>query len=221
MEELKGWKDVGSELKKIKIFVKQSFFKFLIAFFRQIQLFSYSKVFINVTLTFIFPVIMFSIPILLNSNATLSSNIMNKLGSGVLFSTSISISATIISSYVDNASLSSSEDKKTKKMKIMTKVLPLLIYALMCTVLGAYYFGQVTEDLMLNTNGIVIQIVLYIIVQIIYGMMDSKIKNSKSIDISEEQEKYEQEEEDITNKNKRKLDELYENSQNRSNNKKL
>ncbi|HCQ8731920.1 TPA: hypothetical protein OMH10_002728, partial [Enterococcus faecalis] len=44
---------------------------------------------------------------------------------------------------------------------------------------------------------------------------------SKSIDISEEQEKYEQEEEDITNKNKRKLDELYENSQNRSNNKKL
>lgn len=208
MNDSKGWEDVKKEFYNIILNIKRFFFEILTSFFQQIQLFSYSKVLVNIVLTFLFPIIMFSIPILVDNTHTLADNIMMKLSSGVLFSTSISISATIISSYVDSAR------DDGKKIKVMTKVLPLLIYSFMCTVLGAYYFGQMTEKASLNLNGVIIQIILYLFVQIIYGVMDSKIKNSPSVDLN----KNEKDNEAFAMTSSQQIEALYDSGQNIENN---
>ncbi|WP_270692363.1 hypothetical protein [Enterococcus malodoratus] len=187
----KNFKDVKKEWKLIVDSVGKNHYSFLVSALEQIRLFSYSKVLLNVTLTFIFPIILFSIPILLDGKSSFSDNMLAKLNSGVLFSTSISISATIISTYVDNAKTNIHKDQEKLKIKIIDKVLPLLIYSFLITILGAFFYGQVADGKGLNGYGMTIQICLYILVQIIYGVMDSKIKNSETRDVVQEQENYE------------------------------
>nr|WP_319219068.1 hypothetical protein [uncultured Trichococcus sp.] len=149
---------------------------------KKIQTFSYSKVIINVLLTFIFPIILFSIPILQNDQSRFTVNFMDKIKSGVLFSTSISILATIISSYLDGASVQENNEKK--QIKDLNHLLPIILIVFLLTFMGAFYYGKIEEKALLNSIGMKIQICLYIAVQIIYGLADSIIKNSPVLEIT-------------------------------------
>lgn len=164
--------------KKIQTFIRTLKIKVR----KQIQTFSYSKVIINVVLTFIFPIILFSIPILQNDQSRFMVNFMDKIRSGVLFSTSISILATIISSYLDGASVKENNEKK--QIKDLNHLLPIILIAFLLTFMGAFYYGKIEEKALLNSIGMKIQIGLYIAVQIIYGLADSIIKNSPMLEIT-------------------------------------
>ena len=164
--------------KKIQTFIRTLKIKVR----KQIQTFSYSKVIINVVLTFIFPIILFSIPILQNDQSRFMVNFRDKIRSGVLFSTSISILATIISSYLDGASVKENNEKK--QIKDLNHLLPIILIAFLLTFMGAFYYGKIEEKALLNSIGMKIQIGLYIAVQIIYGLADSIIKNSPMLEIT-------------------------------------
>lgn len=154
------------------------------------------------TLTFLFPVVLFSIPIMQENHTTFLENFQDKIQSGILFSTSISILSTIISSYIDNATLSKSKSESTSgKIKDMSKVLPMILFAFILTILGAFYYGQINNNNTLNILGVGIQLLLYFFVQIIYGITDSNIKNSPSLDIVESQGKYAEKEAENTARN--------------------
>lgn len=199
--------EIKEEVGKIFKLLISKVLNCILDFFKQIQIFSYSKVFLNVTLTFILPIIMFSIPIMSGSNDLFLENVKNKIQSGILFSTSISILSTIISSYVDNATVSKKNktDNNTKTMKDMKNVLPIILLAFLLTVLGAYYYGQKNDKSSLNSIGISIQIFLYVLVQIVYGVADSKIKNSPFFDIFDEKKNLKQNRKNKLMKMHRKL----------------
>lgn len=164
----------------------------VVTFFENIfENFSYGKVFLNVVLTFLLPIVFFSIPVTeIDPKITFKDTFVSKVSSGMLFGTSISILSTIISTYVDNAAIfksvksSNNDENILKKIENLTSVLPIILISFILTYLGAYFYGQLNGE-KLNGVGIVVQFILYILVQIIYGITDGKIKKNQK-DVSME-----------------------------------
>lgn len=164
---------------------------------KQIRSFSYSKVLINVTLTFLLPVLLFSIPVIENDNSTFLNNYQNKIQAGVLFSTSISILATIISSYVDqakanNKNIEDTSNKRNNSKKNSDTLLVIILLAFLLTFFGAFTYGKIDGSNNLNKVGTILQYFLYGFVQILYGIADSEMKHYDSLDTETVEKKNEE-----------------------------
>ena len=171
----------------------------LLGTIRIISNFSYGKVVLNIVLTFMIPLVLFSIPISENEANSFFENFVEKLKTGILFSTSISILATIISSYIDNAKVykTNEEDNKDNlKVKKMDKLMPTLLIAFLLTILSAYFFGQVNNSETINRWGILLQIIIFVLVQIVYGVSIYQINNSGVHNLIEDSKSYEEEQEE-------------------------
>lgn len=148
--------------------------------FKNIQeKFSISKMIINVMLTFFFPIVMFSIPISGEMNFLgFLGSIKNKLEIGVLFTTSFGITATILTSYFDTALKLGLKETKELYLKSTHRA---IIVIFLLSILSAVYYGAIMED-KLNTLGICIQLVLYVLIVIAYGYSDNKITKANKFD---------------------------------------
>lgn len=163
------------------------------AFFKQID---WEKVILNITLTAIIPIILFTIPIVYSTTnqKDWGVGIVEKLQQGILFSTIISIASNIVLSYrVRFRGLFSKKNQDNLEQGI--KLLPfysnllIIIFSFVLMLLSAFYYGQISGNSPLNNIGIILEIILFILIQLLYGYSEGSMREDDGSNIKELQQK--------------------------------
>lgn len=163
-------------------------------FFKNID---WEKVLLNVLLTAVIPIILFTIPV---TSPTFKfcdwgSSIVEKLQQGILFSTTISIASNIVLSYrVRFRGLFSkkSQDNINHGMQLLPfySNLLIIIFSFVLMLLSAFYYGQIRSNSLLNCFGLVIEVVLFILIQLLYGYSEGLMRENDGSEIKELQENF-------------------------------
>lgn len=138
---------------------------------------SWKKVTINFIFTFVFPLIVFTFPI--SDNINFLHEAIDRLKNGILFTTSFSIIATLLSTYFENNSKTVDGKLQTKNMETVNA--PILIIIIL-VIINAIYYGRALNS-PLNLLGILVQVILYIAVLMIYGYSDHRISTAETMTI--------------------------------------
>lgn len=182
------WRRVGRwcfEMKKMIKKLKSFFLKF-----------DWEKVLLNVFLTAIIPIILFTIPIVYSTTnqKDWGVGIVEKLQQGILFSTIISIASNIVLSYrVRFRGLFSKKNQDNLEQRI--KLLPfysnllIIIFSFVLMLLSAFYYGQISGNSPLNNIGIFLEILLFILIQLLYGYSEGSMREDDGSNIKELQQK--------------------------------
>lgn len=170
----------------------------------------WEKVILNITLTAIIPILLFTAPVTTEKFCwdNWGGNIYEKLQQGVLFSTVISIASTIVLSYRLKFKGLFSRKSQDDDIEQQIKLLPfysnllIIIFSFMLMLLSAYYYGQIKNDAKLNGGGIILEIFLFLGIQLFYGysegvMSDGDSTNIKTAEQEAEKRKQRDEEKDL------------------------
>lgn len=158
--------------------------------------FDWEKVLLNVFLTAIIPIILFTIPIVYSTTnqKDWGVGIVEKLQQGILFSTIISIASNIVLSYrVRFRGLFSKKNQDNLEQRI--KLLPfysnllIIIFSFVLMLLSAFYYGQISGNSPLNNIGIFLEILLFILIQLLYGYSEGSMREDDGSNIKELQQK--------------------------------
>ncbi len=199
------WKRVGRWCFEMKKMIKK-----LKSFFKKID---WEKVLLNVFLTAIIPIILFTIPIVsLNTNQKdWGVSIVEKLQQGILFSTIISIASNIVLSYrVRFRGLFSKKNQDNIEQRI--KLLPfysnllIIIFSFVLMLLSAFYYGQISGNSPLNNIGIFFEILLFILIQLLYGYSEGSMREDDGSNIKELQQKADEERNKMEKKDSKELE---------------
>lgn len=165
-------------------------------FFKQVD---WEKVILNVLLTAVIPIIAFTSPVTSPafSWGDWGNGIAEKLQQGVLFSTIISIASNIVLSFrVRFRSLFSkkNQDNIEQGMKLLPfySNLLIIIISFILMLLSAFYYGQIGGNSQLNNVGITIEILLFIVIQVLYGYSEGSMKEDNNSNLKELQQKAEE-----------------------------
>ena len=179
-----GWKRVGRWCFEMKKMIKK-----LKSFFKK---FDWEKVLLNVFLTAIIPIILFTIPVTSPTSewSNWGSSIVEKLQQGILFSTIISIASNIVLSYrtrFRGLFSKTSQDNIEHGIQLLPfySNLSIIISSFVLMLLSAFYYGQIRSNSLLNCFGLVIEVVLFILIQLLYGYSEGSMREDDGTNIAE------------------------------------
>ena len=132
------------------------------------------RVWIHFTLAFLLPVMIFSIGIT-SQSGSFWSNFYHRLSQGVLFSTTVSLAATLVTDFVENLQPETKSDGKksgTKRTVYQISVDQATVIGLLLTIVilmvASFLFTQ-SGSQGINFTGLVLQFVLYAGALLLYG----------------------------------------------------
>ena len=132
------------------------------------------RVWIHFTLAFLLPVMIFSIGIT-SQSGSFWSNFYHRLSQGVLFSTTVSLAATLVTDFVENLQPETKSDGKnrsTKRTVYQISVDQATVIGLLLTIVilmvASFLFTQ-SGSQGINFTGLILQFILYAGALLLYG----------------------------------------------------
>ena len=122
------------------------------------------RVWIHFTLAFLLPVVIFSVGIT-SQSGSFWSNFYHRLSQGVLFSTTVSLAATLVTDFVENLQPETKSDGRNRSSK--RTVIGLLV-TIVILMVASFLFTQ-SGSQGINFTGLILQFVLYAGALLLYG----------------------------------------------------
>ena len=123
------------------------------------------RVWIHFTLAFLLPVMIFSIGIT-SQSGSFWSNFYHRLSQGVLFSTTVSLAATLVTDFVEN--LNRSTKRTVYQISVDQATVIGLLLTIVILMVASFLFTQ-SGSQGINFTGLILQFILYAGALLLYG----------------------------------------------------
>lgn len=177
------WDGLVTVLAAVSIFFEEvyRFFRYRFALGRTyrflVQDISWMRVLVHFTLAFALPVLIFSISVTAQ-DGNFWQQFYTKLSQGILFSTTVSLAATILADYLESFQVIDKGNERKEIRFLASKVTVWGILLTMIFLMTASYFSAQSGQATIKGMGLFLQFVLYIAVLLVYGARGRELEKA-------------------------------------------